>query len=224
MSSPPHDGDELAAIYRARFEGQSSYRTAVWRILIRHIFSQWIHPSHSVLDLGAGRGEFINNVPARRKLAMDLNPDTQSLLNPDVALISQDCSTPWSISPGSLDVVFTSNFFEHLRDKMALRRTIDEAFQALRHQGLLIAMGPNIRLTPGCYWDFWDHYLPLTERSLSELGELAGFKVERSLAATLPYSMSQGMKPPLWMVRLYCHMPWLWHFVGKQFIVVLRKP
>jgi hypothetical protein len=42
-------------------------------------------------------------------------------------------------------------------------------------------MGSNIKYLPEMYWDFWDHYLPLTERSLQEVLELVGFKVERCI-------------------------------------------
>ena len=224
MSELPHDGEELSRIYQSRFEGKSAYRLAVWRILIADLFARWIQPGHRVLDLGAGQGEFINQVSAGRKFAMDLNPMTRHVLDADVQFIEQDCSAAWSIEPESLETVFTSNFFEHLPDKPALRRTLGEVFQALRPGGRLIALGPNIRLVDGAYWDFWDHYLPLTERSLGELGRLSGFIVETEIAATLPYSMSQGFTPPLWCLRLYLRLPLIWPLLGKQFLVVLRKP
>jgi SAM-dependent methyltransferase len=202
----------------------SHYRTCVWKILIDTVFAQWISKDQAVLDLGAGQGEFINQVHVAKKFAMDLNPATRTVLNPSVTFVEQDCSAPWAIPDGSIDVVFTSNFFEHLPDKPALRRTLDHAFKAIRPNGRLIAMGPNIRLVPGSYWDFWDHYLPLTERSLGELARLSGFIIEKEIAATLPYSMSQGFTPPLWCVRIYAQLPILWPLFGKQFIVVLRKP
>lgn len=224
MAQPPHDSEELSRIYRSRFAGQASYRASVWRILLSQVFHQWIEPCKNILDLGAGQGEFINQVPGLKKFAMDLNPETRFALAPDVEFLEQDCSAPWTVPPGELDLVFTSNFFEHLPDKLALRRTLDEAFRALRSGGRLIAMGPNIRLVPGAYWDFWDHHLPLTERSLAEVSRLVGFRVERALAATLPYSMSQGFAPPLWAAWAYCRLPVFWPIFGKQFIVVLTKP
>lgn len=138
--------------------------------------------------------------------------------------LRQDCSQPWPLPENSLDLVFTSNFFEHLPDKDCLKRTLQQALRALRPGGRLVALGPNIRLLPGSYWDFWDHYLPLTERSLAEVGALVGFTVENATAATLPYSMSQGFQPSLVAVRIYLALPFLWRFFGKQFLVVLRKP
>jgi hypothetical protein len=224
MSVSTHAGDELARIYRTRFEGQKEYRLAVWRVLIGAVFARWLPADGQILDLGAGQGEFINQVEAPGRLAMDLNPDTRHSLRPEVLFLEQDCSAPWPIEEGSLGLVFTSNVFEHLPDKATLQRTLERAHRALRSEWRLVAVGPNIRLIPGPYWDFWDHYLPLTEKSLAELGRLTGFVVEHEWGATLPYSMSQGFRPPLWAVRLYARLPFLWRFFGKQFIVVLRKP
>src|SRR5207247_135781 len=107
-------------------------------------------------------------VKARTKIGMDLNPNSAEHLQPEVRLVRQDCSARWPFADGELDVVFTSNFFEHLPEKAALGRTLDEAFRCLKIGGRLIAVGPNIRFTGGRYWDFWDHYLPLTDASLSE--------------------------------------------------------
>ena len=51
---------------------------------------------------------------------MDLNPKTKSLLDKAVIFHEQDCSDAWEIEPNSLDLVFTSNFFEHLPNKEAV--------------------------------------------------------------------------------------------------------
>jgi hypothetical protein len=211
-------------MYQTRFQSQSEYRRGVWRILVDGLFRRWIRPTDRVIDLGAGHGEFINAVEAAEKWAIDLNPDCAGSLQPGITHVHQSCADRWPFADGSIDVVFTSNFFEHLPNKELVRKTCDEAFRTLRSGGSLIAMGPNSRLLPGDYWDFWDHYLPLTERSLAELGRLCGFETAYINAATLPYSMSQGFRPPLWCLRLYLQLPLLWRFFGKQFLVVLRKP
>ena len=180
-----------------RFEGNAAYRVAVWKILTRQFFSRWIPPQATVLDLGCGWGEFINQIRAERKYGMDLNPDLPAKLVPEVAFLAQDCSEPWALPDETLDVVFTSNFFEHLPSKESLRRTLDQAFRCLRPGGQIICLGPNIKFLPGSYWDFWDHCLALTEASLSEGLRLAGFAVDRAIDRFLPYSMSQGFSPPL---------------------------
>lgn len=184
----------------------AEYRRDVSRVIIDEAFSRWLRSADTVLDLGTGQGEFINQVKAHRRFAMDLNPYSRWFVDAGVMCIEQDCSEPWKVAAESLDVVFTSKCFEHLPDKQALRRTFEQAYVALRPGGRLITMGPNIRLVPGSSWDLWDHYLPLTERSVVELAGLTGFAAECANPATLPYTMSQSATPPLWMVRLYCRL------------------
>jgi hypothetical protein len=38
-----------------------------------------------------------------------------------------------------------------------------------------------------------------------------------------PYSMSQGPTYPLWMLKAYLAVPFVWRFFGKQFLVVARN-
>lgn len=221
--SLPHDESDLSRIYAQRFADNLDYRKRVWRVLIDSFFKKYVPRNATVLDLGCGYGEFINQVDAGRKYAMDLNPDAPRYLSADVEFIQQDCSQPWPVDEGSLDVVFTSNFFEHLPDKAALGRTLDNVHKALRQDGWLIAMGPNVRLLPGSYWDFWDHYIPLTESSLSEALENRGFRIDRKEPAFLPYTMAGKRPTPLSLIRLYLSVPIVWPFLGKQFLVVARS-
>jgi len=173
--------------------------------------------------LGAGYGEFINNIQCAEKYALDLNPDTAHRANTDVKAIQQDCSKPWPLPDNSLDVVFTSNFFEHLPDKQALARTLAEARRCLKPDARLIAMGPNIKYLPGAYWDFLDHYVPLTENSLSEALEQQDFRIEKCLDKFLPFTMVNGPQYPVFFIALYLRLPLAWRILGKQFLILAKK-
>lgn len=221
--SLPHGESDLSRIYAQRFASNLEYRKRVWRVLIDSFFHEYVPRKATVLDLGCGYGEFINQVHAGRKYAIDLNPDAPRYLSHDVEFIRQDCSQPWPISEGTLDVIFTSNFFEHLPDKAALGRTLDQACKALRQGGRLLAIGPNIKLVQGSYWDFWDHYIPLTESSLGEALENRGFQIDRKEPAFLPYTMAGKKSAPLALIRIYLALPTIWQFLGKQFLVVATK-
>jgi len=61
------------------------------------LFSRWIDPESTVLDLGAGWGEFINSIPAGQKYAMDLKPEMNQHLNAGIIPINQDCSKTWPV-------------------------------------------------------------------------------------------------------------------------------
>jgi SAM-dependent methyltransferase len=224
VANCPYTADELQNTYARRFRGLTEYRQSVWRILTHEFFSRYITAGGAVLDLGCGHCEFINQIVAGKRYAMDLNPQAKQTADPDVRVLLQDCSTEWALADEKLDVIFTSNFFEHLPTKNHLESTLRQAFRCLRRGGRLIALGPNIRYLPGAYWDFFDHYISLTDRSLSEVFQKVGFRIEKQLDRFLPYSMSQGSTPPLWMVRLYLRLPLLWKWKGKQFLVVAVKP
>lgn len=186
-------------------------------------FAQWIPSNAAVLDLGCGYCEFINNVAAGRKFAMDLNPEASNRAGSGVRVLQQDCSESWPVPAASLDTVFTSNFFEHLPTKAHLERTLSETLRALKPGGRLIAMGPNIRYLTGRYWDFWDHYLPLTEMSLTEVLRKLGYEIEVSIDRFLPFTMSDGREYPIWTLQAYLGLPITWKVFGKQFLVVAKR-
>ena len=148
---------ELRDMYRARFGGAVAYRNEVWRVLCRDVFNACVPTSGTVLDLGCGYGWFINNIVCARKFGMDLNPTTRECLDPSVHFLMQDCSEPWELDDQCLDVVFTSNFLEHLPTKDRLAATLGQAWRCLKPGGLLIAVGPNVKYLGGRYWDFFDH-------------------------------------------------------------------
>ena len=213
------NGCELKKTYARRFD-RHEYRNLVWRTLVDDVFSKYVPSDGSVLDLGCGYGVFINAVHCRTKYAMDLNPASREHLDPAVRFLEQDCSAPWLLDSNSLDSVFTSNFLEHLPSKQSISKTMAEAYRCLRPGGRFVAMGPNIKYVPGAYWDFFDHHMPLTELSIQEGLELAGFRCEEVIDRFLPYTMVGGPEYPIAFLRLYLRIRPAWRFFGKQFLVV----
>lgn len=215
---------ELQAIYQRRFTAaHAAYRRQLWAVLVAEYFQPMIAPDAVVLDLGCGYGEFINQVHCGQRYAMDLNPASPDQLQPGVKFLAQDCSQRWALPDASLDVVFTSNFFEHLPDKLALKLTLLEAARCLRPGGRLIALGPNIKYVQGAYWDFWDHFLCLTELSLAEALENNGYVVRRAIPRFLPYTTVNRPAFPMALVRLYLRLPLVWPLFGRQFLVVAER-
>lgn len=208
---------DLQRIYRQRFSDMQEYRSQIWNIINREFFIKWISRESKLIDVGCGYGEFINNIDAAQKIAIDLNPDAINYLDKDIRFVHQDCSESWPSITSNADCIFSSNFFEHLPSKKLLGKTLDNAFVALKNGGVFIAMGPNVRCIPGQYWDFWDHYLPLTEKSLSEALSNRGFNIVYSIGRFLPYTMSGKTNIPLLFVKLYLRMPFLWPFLGANF-------
>jgi SAM-dependent methyltransferase len=223
-SSPESLSKDLQEIYSRRFQGNLDYRNRVWRLLTADFFSQWIRPADRVLDLGCGYCQFINHIACSEKYGMDLNPSAADHAAKNVTLIQQDCSARWPFDDNFLDAIFSSNFFEHLPTKDALENTLREAMRCLKPNGKLIALGPNIRYLGGHYWDFFDHHLALTDKSLVEVLEKTGFSILKNISRFLPFTMVNSREYPLAFIRLYVRLPIAWIFMGKQFLVVARKP
>lgn len=224
MNTSIKDPRELQAIYERRFKAKNAaYRQQLWATLVESYFAAMISSDAAVLDLGCGYGEFINNIHCGKKFAMDLNPKATTYLDPAVQFIFQDCTQTWPLADNSLDVVFTSNFFEHLPDKLALKRTLIEAARCLKPGGKIIALGPNIKFVQGSYWDFWDHFLCLTELSLAEALENNGYIVRRAIPRFLPYTTINQPSYPMSFVRLYLKIRFVWPLFGKQFLVIAEK-
>lgn len=219
-----NEPEELEKIYKRRFASTAEYRNRVWKILCRDFFSKYISKDSHVLDLGCGYGEFINNITAQEKYGMDLNPATRQFLDSNIHFFEQDCSAAWPINEGSLDCVFTSNFFEHLPNKTSLKKSLEQAFRALKSGGVLIAMGPNSNVLHGAYWDFYDHHVILSEKSLAEALEVSGFKVLVNHRKFLPYTLVKSKPVPDLLIKVYLKWKLAWRLKGKQFLVIATKP
>ncbi|MFT5483870.1 MAG: ubiquinone/menaquinone biosynthesis C-methylase UbiE, partial [Halieaceae bacterium] len=127
--------DAISQQYQRRFAANAEYRDLVWRAINSAILSRYVAEDATVLDLGCGWGEFIRNIDAGSRHAMDLNPDSGPMLGPHINFLQQDCSEPWSLEDDSLDVVFTSNFLEHLSTKSKIEDTLDQARRCLKPGG-----------------------------------------------------------------------------------------
>jgi SAM-dependent methyltransferase len=215
--------ERLQALYRRRFESEQAARREVWRVLVESWFSRYLDGVTDVLDLGCGWGHFINQVDVPRRYAIDLNPDARERLEPGVELIAEDAVAEWPLDDASLDLVFTSNFIEHLPGRDAVSDALDHAFRCLRVGGRIVCLGPNIRYMAGPYWDFFDHIVPLSDRSLAEALALSGFQVDRVIPRFLPWSMSGRTVPPSFVIRAYLRLPMVWPLIGRQFLVVASK-
>lgn len=215
---------QLQAEYQQRFQGADAYRDSVWKILCKDFFSRHIPSNSLLLDLGAGWGEFSRNIHSRQKYAMDLNPECGKRVEGHAIFLQQDCSHTWPFPDGTLDIVFTSNFLEHLPNKDLIDQTLCEAFRCLKSGGIIICLGPNIKYVPGAYWDYWDHFVPITEESMSEALSLKGFCITEKIDRFLPYTMSGGKKPPLIAIKVYLKLRFIWRLFGKQFLVIAKKP
>jgi SAM-dependent methyltransferase len=216
----------LDTLYATRFpEADRDAKDAIWRVLCPHFFQRYVKETDVVLDIGAGFGEFLRHIRCAKRIAVDIErlsgrvlpPGTEEVFAPSHQLSSH-------VPANSVDVVFCSNFFEHLPDKATFLATLKEILTVLAPGGRLLALQPNIRYVGGAYWDFVDHHLPLTHVTLIEAAESLGFEVAEVIPRFLPYTTRSAIPQAPWLVRLYLMCRPAWWVMGQQTWFVARKP
>jgi len=94
---------------------------------------------------------------------------------------------------------------------------------ALKPSGKLAIMGPNFRFSAKEYYDFADHLLPLSDRTIEEHLAAVDMKCEQIIPRFLPLEFrSQRFSHPL-LVKLYLVVPLFWRFFCKQFFIIAAK-
>ena len=114
-----------------------------------------------------------------------------------------------------------SNYLEHLdfgrRRHRAAARCARSSFDPAV---VVIVLQPNVRLVGPRYWDFIDHRVALTERSLLEAAELAG-PADRRVDHAVPAVLHQGAAADRRRPRpAYLRFRPAWRFLGRQTLYV----
>jgi hypothetical protein len=194
-------------------------RNAVWKALWQYYFRHRIRPSDSVLDLGSGYGDFINNVVAARRVAIDLWPGFEAHLDHGIEAIVGPVSELSRVADGSIDYAFASNLFEHVTQQ-EFADTLSGLRAKLSPTGSLTILQPNYRYAYREYFDDYTHVSIYSHISLCDFLAANGFEPIEVRPRFLPLTVKSRL--PAWapLVGLYLHSPI--KPLGKQMLVRAR--
>ena len=164
-TAPPDVPDmDLEDVYGHRFsDAEARAKDLMWREICRYLQRE-IDPAGAVLDLACDRGDFIRNIARRREVGVR-RPGRVAAPAVRRALRPVRRPPPLEHVPtGHFDVVFMSNYLEHLASSDVVVEQMRTVRRAARPGGAMIVLQPNIRLVGSRYWDFVDHKVALTER------------------------------------------------------------
>lgn len=212
------------SVYDLRFaERERARKEAAWRQIGSHLQRRYIPGSSRVLDIATDQGYFINNISVRERWASD-HRDTSAHLADGIRFVLADGLALGEVAPNDyFDVVFMSNYLEHLQSTDEVVQQLDVTRRLLRPGGRLIVLQPNIKLVGAAYWDFIDHRVPLTRESLVEAASLADFETLQVIERFLPYSVKGRLPTREWLVKAYLRFPPAWLLLGKQTLYVGQR-
>lgn len=182
-----------------------SGRRAVWRAIARYV-ARDVADVGTLIELGAGYCDFVNQFPARRKIAFDLNPEMRRWAAADVELRIESALALPGIDDGSADLVFGSNFLEHLREA-ELAVLLPRVRSVLSPRGRLVLLQPNHRRCAAHYFDDPTHVTIFDDRNITDCLARFGLRVVRLDPGLLPFSMNSRLPKSELLTALYLRSP-----------------
>jgi len=199
--------------------GHDPRRDVVWQSLWRFYFRHLIRSEDCVLDLGCGYGSFINQVHARRRIAVDAWDKFPNYLVPGVETVVGNVTDLGFLEDQSVDFAFASNLFEHL-PQPAFAEVLTQLRLKLSPRGTLNILQPNYRYAFREYFDDYTHVSVWTHVSLPDFLAVHGFDTFDVRPRFLPLSVKSRLPVHPWLIGAYLKSPV--KLQGKQMLIRCR--
>jgi SAM-dependent methyltransferase len=194
-------------------------REILWRTLVSHYFQPQIPAGGCVLELGAGYGNFINNVRAARRIAQDQWPDFAKHLAPGVESHAGAVTDLSFLEDNSVDFAFASNLFEHITQQ-DFASVLKQLRRKLTPAGSLTLLQPNYRYAFREYFDDYTHITPYSHLSMCDFLQANSYEVVRCVPRFLPLTLKSRLRVSPLLIRMYLLSPL--KPLGKQMLVQAR--
>lgn len=181
-------------------------RSVLWKTLVASVFQKEIPADGVVLELGAGYGEFINAVNARRRVAVDQWAGMLQHLDPGVEGLVTSITQLDGVADGSVDYVFSSNCFEHVSQK-DLQDCLAQLRRKMKPGAMLTILQPNFKYCFREYFDDYTHVSIYTAQGLCDLLAANGFRIVRCVPRFLPLTLKGRLPVHPILIRLYLWSP-----------------
>lgn len=193
-------------------------RKDVWRAICEYL-QKFIPESSVVLDFGSGYCDFINQIKASKKIAVDINPESKKYCKKDVTFLNSLSQVKkLSIKP---DTIFMSNILEHMNDEeldslfLEMERTLKPGFK-------IVIIQPNYFFSYRKYWDDYTHKKAFSHESLVDFLNSKGFEIVKVEKKFLPFSMKSKFPKSYWLTKIFLLLHCRW-FAGQMLVVARHK-
>lgn len=211
-------------LYNKYFETRTPYlqdRDKIWKPIVNYLQKKYIPEDSTVIDIGAGYCNFINNIKAKEKHALDHSPVVKQHADKGVIIHVQDCTDLSNFKNNKFDVVFAAELLEHL-DLTGIEKFLIHVHRILHPGGLFISMQPNFKYFYRQYFDDYTHKTILTNESVKDLLQNYNFEILKIEPRFLPATLKTRLPKFPFLVTLYLHSPW--RPKAGQMLAVAKKP
>ena len=195
-------------------------RSKVWKAITEYLQKYIDEKADCVVDLGAGYCDFINNIKAPLKFAVDINPAGAKYCKQGVTFCNAAIDNLIGIPDDSIDVLFASNLLEHL-DDLQLESALKEFNRILKNGSRVILMQPNFRYAYKEYFDDYTHKKVFTHISLRDFFEANGYEPIKIMPKFLPFSLKSRLPKSYILTKLY--LVSFYKPMAKQMLLVFKK-
>lgn len=195
----------------------NSRRRIVWKEIAKYL-QRYIPDDSTIVDLGSGYCDFINEIKARSKIAVDAYINPKDYCNSEIkALFCDYKKLNKKLKNNSIDIFFLSNFLEHLSLEQAIE-CIKIIKNKLKTSGKIIIMQPNYKYCSKRYFDDYTHIKAWSDESLKDFLKSNNFKIIKLKPKFLPFSMKSKLPTSKMLIKLYLHSPF--KPFGKQMLMI----
>jgi len=181
-------------------------RSVLWKSLVRYYFTALIAPDYCVLDLGSGYADFINEVKAHRRIAVDRWEELPRYVAPGVEVHVGPVTELGFLANGSVDLAFASNLLEHLSAREC-ETLLGHLHQKLSKRGRLAIIQPNYHYAYREYFDDYTHITVYSHVSLADRLRASGFRVVQCVPRFLPLTLTSRFPVSPFLIWLYLRSP-----------------
>lgn len=164
--------DYIKTIYDLKKKPLTTYPS----IFIKHLISKYkIQNNSSILDLGCGRGEFLNEFinNGMKGYGVDIS-DFAIEFCPKAKINVIDIEKEKIPYPdNTFDVVYSKSFVEHFHYP---EKIFNEIYRVLKPGGIIITLTPEWQYIYRSFFEDFTHRTPFTRISLKNIQEMSGFK------------------------------------------------
>ena len=212
---------QIKAYFETRLQPEPA-RFKVWKKITDFLLPYFgLNENADVLELGCGYGYWIGAIPVQNRYALDVHPDTDSLLKHSgvvgVKTYVGSCSDLEMFPDRTLDLILASNLLEHLELEEVFD-TLKEILRTLKNDGKVCLIQPNFALCPRQYFDDYTHRTIFTAVSLGDMLHAEGFQVIHRWDRFLPFTMKGSNIKLVDFLPAYLRSPWK-PFAGQMCII-----